>query len=73
MNDLVKLLLTNKGTRSYRTALIVIVSFVACKIEVIERRLAVLESHVPTPHYGESPIPSHADLSTNGGFSLGSR
>jgi hypothetical protein len=62
MNDLIKVLLTNKGTRSYRTALIAIVSFVAWKIQAIEQRLSALESRVPPPHYGAATVPDHASV-----------
>jgi len=53
VEKLLATLWANKGTKSYRTMLLLAVLYVAVKINDIERRLAALEQRpAPTLDYG---------------------
>jgi hypothetical protein len=48
MEKLIEQMLSNKGVKSYRSLLLIGVIYVAHKITDIDKRLAVIESRVPT-------------------------
>ena len=64
MEQILKMLITNKGTRSYRTALFIAVAFVAWKQNEMDKRMSVIEyqllqhhanAFAPDPNIGSTP------------------
>lgn len=65
MNDLLKMFLTNKGTRSYRTLLIAIVCYVGFKVNEVDRRLANIETRLTQAHIAQAGAEDNHNIGEN--------
>lgn len=68
MNDLLKSLLSQKGTNSYRTIVLVVCLYVAWKVTELERRVAVLETRLSVSRLAHSDPAASPDA---GGVTIG--